>query len=93
MKAMKADDSKCPWKNLEDNYRKYVPIESSIKPLFYNLSSPDFNCQEIPKLDGLVSNVVFSQKDPKIFEFLKNWKFFKILVKIYNFFFNSSNIS
>lgn len=55
LKMMKIDDSKCPWKTLEDNYRKYVPIESSMKPLFYNLSSPEFNCQEIPKLDGLVS--------------------------------------
>lgn len=51
-----AEDSKCPWKTLEENYRKYVPIESAIKPLFYNLSSPDFNCQEVPKLDGLAVN-------------------------------------
>lgn len=56
MKMMKNDETKCPWATLEDNYRQYVGIESSVKPLFYNLSTPDFNCQEIPKLDGLVSN-------------------------------------
>lgn len=58
MKMMKSDETKCPWATLEDNYRQYVSIESSIKPLFYNLSTPDFNCQEIPKLDGLVSSQI-----------------------------------
>lgn len=57
------EDNKCPWKTLEENYRKYVPVESAIKPLFYNLSSPDFNCQEIPKLDGLAVNFLLGNAE------------------------------
>lgn len=44
------------WKEIEDNYRKYGPQdEFSMKPRFYNLTAYDFNNQDTPKLDGLVT--------------------------------------
>lgn len=44
-----------PWKEIEDNYRKFGPQdEFSMKPRFYNLTAYDFNNQDTPKLDGLV---------------------------------------
>lgn len=46
----------CPWKEIEDNYRKLGPQdEFSMKPRFYSIVSSELNNQEHPKLDGLVS--------------------------------------
>lgn len=45
-----------PWKEIEDNYRKLGPQdEFSMKPRFYSIVTSEFNNQEQPKLDGLVS--------------------------------------
>lgn len=45
----------CPWKEIEDNYRKYGPQdEFSMKPRFYSLTVAEVNNQDTPKLDGLV---------------------------------------
>jgi E3 ubiquitin-protein ligase UBR4 len=45
----------CPWKEIEDNYRKYGPQdEFSMKPRFYSLTVAETNNQDTPKLDGLV---------------------------------------
>lgn len=45
----------CPWKEIEDNYRKLGPQdEFSMKPRFYSIISTELNNQEHPKLDGLV---------------------------------------
>lgn len=43
-----------PWKEIEDNYRKYGSQDETMKPRFYNLTAYDFNNQDTPKLDGLV---------------------------------------
>ncbi|XP_043276539.1 protein purity of essence isoform X5 [Venturia canescens] len=53
-----------PWKDIEDNYRKFgPPDEFSMKPRFYNLTNTDFNNQDTPKLDGLACNFVLGTPD------------------------------
>lgn len=53
-----------PWKEIEDNYRKFSPQdEFSMKPRFYNLTASDFNNQDTPKLDGLACNFVLGTPD------------------------------
>ena len=53
-----------PWKEIEDNYRKFgPPDEFSMKPRFYNLTNADFNNQDTPKLDGLACNFVLGTPD------------------------------
>ncbi|XP_015606097.1 protein purity of essence isoform X2 [Cephus cinctus] len=53
-----------PWKEIEDNYRKFsVQDEFSMKPRFYNLTPSDFNNQDTPKLDGLACNFILGTPD------------------------------
>ncbi|KAJ8682718.1 hypothetical protein QAD02_018510 [Eretmocerus hayati] len=53
-----------PWKEIEDNYRKFGPQdEFSMKPRFYNLTTHDFNNQDTPKLDGLACNFILGTPD------------------------------
>ncbi|XP_031787712.1 protein purity of essence isoform X2 [Nasonia vitripennis] len=53
-----------PWKEIEDNYRKFGPQdEFSMKPRFYNLTAYDFNNQDTPKLDGLACNFILGTPD------------------------------
>ncbi|XP_046612558.1 E3 ubiquitin-protein ligase UBR4 isoform X2 [Neodiprion virginianus] len=53
-----------PWKEIEDNYRKFGPQdEFAMKPRFYNLTAADFNNQDTPKLDGLACNFVLGTPD------------------------------
>ncbi|CAG2058266.1 unnamed protein product, partial [Timema podura] len=54
----------CPWKEIEDNYRKFGPQdEFSMKPRFYSLTSAELNNQEFPKLDGLACNFILGSAD------------------------------
>ncbi|XP_012287187.1 E3 ubiquitin-protein ligase UBR4 isoform X2 [Orussus abietinus] len=53
-----------PWKEIEDNYRKFGPQdEFSMRPRFYNLTAADFNNQDTPKLDGLACNFILGTPD------------------------------
>ncbi|PNF27451.1 hypothetical protein B7P43_G12950, partial [Cryptotermes secundus] len=54
----------CPWKEIEDNYRKYGPQdEFSMKPRFYSLTVAEVNNQDTPKLDGLACNFILGTPD------------------------------
>lgn len=53
-----------PWKEIEDNYRKYGPQdECSMKPRFYSLTVTEVNNQDSPKLDGLACNFILGTPD------------------------------
>ncbi|XP_069695727.1 E3 ubiquitin-protein ligase UBR4 isoform X2 [Periplaneta americana] len=54
----------CPWKEIEDNYRKFGPQdEFSMKPRFYSLTVAEINNQDTPKLDGLACNFILGTPD------------------------------
>ncbi|PSN46385.1 Protein purity of essence [Blattella germanica] len=54
----------CPWKEIEDDYRKFGPQdEFSMKPRFYSLTVAEVNNQDTPKLDGLACNFILGTPD------------------------------
>lgn len=54
----------CPWKEIEDNYRKFGPQdEFLLKPRFYGLTNVEINNQDQPKLDGLACNFILGTAD------------------------------
>ncbi|KAK6636982.1 hypothetical protein RUM43_010649 [Polyplax serrata] len=54
----------CPWKEIEDNYRKFGPQDEFIlNPRFYSLTVVEVNNQDQPKLDGLACNFILGTPD------------------------------
>jgi len=54
----------CPWREIEDNYRKHVTsYDATMKPRFYSLTVVEHSNQEQPKLDGLACNFILGTPD------------------------------